>query len=74
MLGTHSFPAWRSALKGTLSVVQGCKSGWAFRVGFGPKVDKISGSIRAWDVLFVLGTQKYDQNNLATLQNSSDPT
>ena len=48
--------------------------GPAFRVRFGPKVDKISGLIRAWDVLFVLGAQKYNQNNLATLLNSSDVT
>ena len=48
---------------------QRCKSGRDFRVGFGPKVDKISGLIRAWDVLFVKGAQKYNQNNLATLPN-----
>ena len=30
----------------------------AFRVGFGPKVDKISGLIWACDVLFVLGAHK----------------
>ena len=34
------------------------------RAGLGPKVDKISGLIRAWAVLFVLGAQKYNQNNL----------
>ena len=45
------------------SSIQSCKSGGAFRVG--PKVDKILGLIRAWDVLFVLGAQKYNQNNLA---------
>ena len=28
------------------------------------KVDKISGLIRAWDVVFVLGAQKDNQNNL----------
>ena len=43
---------------------QSCKSGRYFRVGFGPKGDKISGLIRAWDVLFVLGAQKYNKNNL----------
>ena len=48
---------------------QSYKSGRAFRVGFGPKVDKNSRLIRAWDVLFVLGAQKYNQNNLATLLN-----
>ena len=31
--------------------------------GFWPKVDKISGLIWAWDVLFVSGAQKYNQNN-----------
>ena len=48
----------------------------AFRVefGFGPKVDKISGLIRARDELFVLDAQKYNQNNLATLLNFSDLT
>ena len=43
---------------------QSCMSAWAFRAGFGAKVDKISGLIRAWEVLFVLGAQKYNQNNL----------
>ena len=51
--------------------VQSCKSGRAFRVGFGLKVDKILGIIRARDGLFVLGAQKYNQNNLATLLNFS---
>ena len=46
-----------------------CKSGRAFRIGFGPKVDKILGLIWASDVLFVLGAQKYNQKNLATLLN-----
>ena len=32
---------------------QSCKSGQAFRVGFGPKVEKNFCLIRAWDVLFV---------------------
>ena len=46
-----------------------------FRAGYGPKIDKkISGLIRAWDILFVLGAQKYDQNNLATLLNFSGLT
>ena len=57
---------------------QSCKSGRAFRVGFGPgsglKLKKILGLIRAWDVLFGLGAQKYNQNNLATLLNFSDLT
>ena len=57
---------------------QSCKSGRAFRVGFGPgsgpKLTKTSGLIRAWDVLFVLSAQKYNQNNLATLLNFSDLT
>ena len=43
---------------------QSCKSGRAFWVGFGPKVHKVSGSIRASDVLFVFGAQKYNQNNM----------
>ena len=51
-----------------------CKSGGTLRVGFGPKIDKISGLIRAWDVVFVLGAQKYNQNNLATLLNFLDLT
>ena len=37
---------------------QSCKPDRAFRVGFGPKGDKISGLIQARDVLFVLGAQK----------------
>ena len=53
---------------------QSYKSGRAFRVWFGPKVDKISGLIRAWDVLLVLDAQTYHQNNLATLLNFSDLT
>ena len=44
---------------------QNCKLGWAFRVGFGPKIDKVLGLIRVWVVLFLLGAQKYNQNNLA---------
>ena len=39
------------------------------RAAFGPKVDKILGLIRALDMLFVLGAQKYNQNNLAKLLN-----
>ena len=50
----------------------------AFRVGFGPgsglKLTKISGLIRAWDVHFVLGVQKNNQNNLAILLNFLDLT
>ena len=46
-------------------MVQSCESGRAFRVGFWPKVDKISGLIGAWNVLFVLDAQKYNQNYLA---------
>ena len=37
---------WPFQLNGD-SVHQSCKSGRAFRVGFGPKVDKILGLIRA---------------------------
>ena len=58
--------------------VQSCKPGRDFWVGFGPglglKLTKISGLIRAWDVLFISGAQKYTQNNLATLLNFSDLT
>ena len=57
------------------SFAQSCKSGRAFRVGFGPgsglKLTKISGFIRASDVLFVLDAQKYNQSNLARLLNFS---
>ena len=57
---------------------QSCKSGRAFQVGFGPglglKLTKISGLIRAWDVLFVLGVQKNNQNILAILLNFLDLT
>ena len=53
---------------------QSYKSGRAFHVEFGPKVDKISGLIRAWDMLFVLDAKKYNQNILATLPNFSDLT
>ena len=56
------------------SVGRSCKSGRAFRVGFGPKVDKNLGLTRAWDVLFVLGVQKYNKNNLETLLNFLDLT
>ena len=60
------------------SFSQSCKSGRVFRVGFGPgsglKLTTISGLIRAWDVLFVLSAQKYNQNNLATLLDFSDLT
>ena len=44
---------------------------WA---GFGPKLDKISSLFRARNVLFVVGAQNYNQNNLATLLNFSDLT
>ena len=49
---------------------QSCKSGRAVRIraGFGSKVDKIWGLIRALR-LFAYGAQKYNQNNLATLLN-----
>ena len=53
---------------------QSCKSGRAFRVGFGPKLTKILGLIRAWEVLLVLGVQKYNQNNLETLISFLDLT
>ena len=60
--------------KYTLKLRQSCKSGRAFLIGFGPEVEKISGLIRAWDALFVLGAQKYNQNNLATLLNFTELT
>ena len=58
---------------------QSCKSGRAFQVGFrsgsGLKLTKISCLFRAWDVLlFVLGAQKYNQNNLATMLDFLDLT
>ena len=46
--------------------LQDCKSGWAFwvefgfRPGLGLNLTKTSGLIRAWDVLFALGAQKYN--------------
>ena len=43
-----------------------------FGSGSGLKLTKISGLCWAWYVLFVLGAQKYNQNNLATLLNFSD--
>ena len=46
-------------------MVQSCESGRAFQVGLWPKFDKISGLIGAWNVLFVLDAQKYNQNYLA---------
>ena len=46
-------------------MVQSCETGRAFWVGFWPKVDKISGLIGVWDVLFVLDALKYKQNYLA---------
>ena len=56
------------------SMKQSCKSGRLFESGLGLKLTKISSLIRAWDVLFVLGAQKYNQNNLATLLNFSEVT
>ena len=51
--------------------VQSCKFGRAFQVGFGPKVDKNFG-LNSRDELFILGAQKSNQNNLATLLNFLD--
>ena len=45
-----------------------------FGSGSGLKLTKISGLIRAWDLLFVLGAQKYNQDNFETLLNFSDQT
>ena len=51
--------------RNTIAWVQSCKSDRAFLFEFGSKVDKILSLIQAWEVLFVLGAQKYNQNNLA---------
>ena len=53
-----------------------CTSGRAFRVGFGPKVDKTFGlnSGLRRTVLFALSAQKSNQNNLVALLNFSDVT
>ena len=64
---------------GTVNANQSCKSGRAFQVGFGHKVDKILGLIRAWGVFFVffffvLDAQKYNQIYLETSLNFSDLT
>ena len=53
---------------------QSCKSGRAFRVGFGPKVDKNFGLNSGLRRTFGLGAQTYKQNNLATILNFSDLT
>ena len=37
---------------------QSCKSSWAFRVGFGPKVDKIFGRISILKRTFCPSAQK----------------
>ena len=60
------------------NIEQSCKSSRAFRVGFGPgsglKLTKILDLNRAWDELFVLGAQIYNQDNLTTLLNFSSLT
>ena len=38
-----------------------------FGLGSGLKLTKISSLMRAWDVLFVLGVQKYNQNKLGNI-------
>ena len=45
-----------------------------FGSGSGLKFTKMSGLIRALDVLFAISAQKYNQNNLVTLLNFSDLT
>ena len=50
-----------------------CRTG-LFGSGLGLKLTKISGLIWAWDILFVLGAQKGNQTNLATLLNFSGLT
>ena len=51
-----------------------CKSGRAFRVGFGPKVDKNFGLNSGLRRAFCLRCSTYDQNNLTALLNFSDLT
>ena len=51
-----------------------CTSGRAFRNGFGPRVDKNFGLNSGLRRTFVLGAQKYNQNNLAILLNFSHLT
>ena len=77
ILGQFESPEWEEfwALMGSrgkmLSLVS--RAG-LLGSGSGLNLTKISGLIRAWDVLFVLGAQKYNQNNLARLLNFSDLT
>ena len=57
------------------TVLQSCKLGRAFRVGFRPRVDKNFGLYSGLRRTFCLiGAQKYNQNNMATLLNFSDLT
>ena len=64
-----------SKLKSFLNLNQSCKSGWArVRAGFRPKLDKNFGLNSGLRRTFVLGAQKYNQNNIATLLNFSDLT
>ena len=55
-------------------VYQSGKSGRAFSVGFWPKFDKNFEPNLGLRRAFVLGAQKYNQNDLATLLNFSDLT
>ena len=58
----------------SLQIIRVVSRTWLFGLGsglgrVGPKVDKISGLVRTWNVLFVLDVQKYNLNNLAALLN-----
>ena len=70
-LALDRFIIQRSNLDGRTRVVS--RAG-LFGSGSGLNFTKISGLIRTWDVLFVLGAQKHNQNNLAKLLNFSDLT
>ena len=67
IFGQFKSPEWEEfwALMGNrgkmLSVVSGAG---LFGSGSGLNLTKISGLIRAWDVLFVLDAQKHNQNRL----------
>ena len=56
------------------SLSQSCKTGRAFRVGFGPKVGKNFGHNSGLKRTFCLRCTNLNQNNLATLLNFSDLT
>ena len=79
LIGFHSskLPVTSLALAGWLinSQIRVISRARLFGSGSGLKLTKILGLIWAWDVLFALiGAQKYNQNNLATLLKFSDLT